>query len=58
MEVGTHVWDRVETAQPNASRKPNVKWKRPYRVVELIRNGVPYLLTNVFMGQEIQRAAK
>lgn len=58
MEAGALVWVRVEVTQPSTSRKLNVKWKGPYRVVEVMRNGGAYVLTKVFTGQEIQRAAE
>ncbi len=48
----------MEVTQTNTGRKLNMKWKGPYRVVEVLRNGGAYVLTNVFTGQEIQRAAE
>ncbi len=51
------MWVRNESTVPGTSRKLNVKWLGPYRVIEVIRDGDVYLLENVFTHQAVQRAA-
>ncbi len=58
VEMGKLVWVKAETTQPNTCRKLNRKWRGPYRVVEVIRDGSAYILQNIFDGKEIQRAAE
>ncbi len=54
---GSLVWVRNESTIPETSCKLNVKWLGPFRVIEVIRDGGAYLLENVFMHQQCQRAA-
>ena len=58
VDEGALVWVKTETSQPGTSSKLGAKWKGPYRVVEVIRDGSAYILKNVFTGKEIQRAAE
>ena len=46
-----------EKTIPGTSRKLNLKWTGPFRVVEVIRNGSAYILVNPVTGQRLQRAA-
>ena len=58
VQEGALVWVKRETGIPGTSRKLNVRWGGPYRVVEVIRGGGAYLVEDVFTGQKIQRAAE
>ncbi len=53
---GSLVWVQKESTVPGTSRKLNVKWLGPYRVIEVIRDGGVYLLENLFTHQAVQRA--
>ena len=58
IENGTLVWVKRETVIPGTSRKMNVRWGGPYRVVDVLRNGGAYVVENSFTGQRLQRAAE
>lgn len=55
--VDSLVWVKNETQVPGTSKKLNVKWLGPYKVVEVVRDGSTYLLKNVFNDNLIERAA-
>ena len=57
VEVNALVWAKCETQIPGTSRKLNVKWLGPYRVLESIRNGAVYRLENCLDQTVIERAA-
>ena len=52
------VWVRSEKTIPGTCTKLNPKWIGPYRVVEVLNEGVAYVVENVFTGQQLQRAAE
>ena len=55
---GTLVWVRREVLLPGTSKKLNLKWDGPYKVVKVIRKGSAYVLENLFTGQKVQRTAE
>ena len=54
---GTLVWVKSETPLHGTCAKLNAKWKGPYRVIEVIRNGQVYVLEDPYSGKCVQRAA-
>ncbi len=42
---------------PGTSRKLNVKWLGPFKVIEVVRDGSLYVLENLFTAQRCQRVA-
>lgn len=55
-EVGSLVLVKIEKIQLNTCQKLNAKWKGPFIVVELLRDGSTYVLRDVFTGTVVQRA--
>ncbi len=55
--AGSQVWVRNESVIPGTSRKLNVKWLGPFKVIEVVRDGSAYILENMFTAQKCQRAA-
>ena len=53
---GTLVWVKSETPSSGTCAKLNAKWKGPYRVIEIIRNGQVYVLEDPYSGKCVQRA--
>ena len=58
VEQGSLVWVKEETVIPNTSRKLNQKWRGPYRVLEVMRDGAKYKLESLFDQTVIERAAE
>ena len=58
VEEGALVWVRSPTNIPGTSRKLNIKWTGPFRVLEKLRDGGAYVVENVFTSQRLQRAAE
>ncbi|KAK4324255.1 hypothetical protein Pmani_005095 [Petrolisthes manimaculis] len=58
VELGSLVWVKQETIIPGTCAKLNQKWKGPYKVAEIIRDGLIYILEDPFTGKNIQRAAE
>ena len=57
VHVSASVWVKSETLLPGNCAKLNAKWKGPYRVIEIIRNGQVYMLEDPYSGKCVQRAA-
>ena len=57
VEKDSLVWVKNETQIPGTSRKLNVKWLGPYKVIEVIREGSTYILKNLFNDSMLERAA-
>lgn len=57
VDTNSLVWVKSETQVPGTSRKLNIKWLGPYKVVQSVRNGATYVLKNVFDDTVIERAA-
>ena len=55
---GTLVWVRREVLLPDTSKKLDLKWNGPYKVVEVIRESSAYVLENLFNRQKVQRTAE
>ena len=47
----------IEKTIPGTCTKLNPKWKGPYKVVEVIRDGHSYILEDPYTGKSVQRAA-
>ena len=58
VSVGSLVWVKSETPLPGTSTKLNAKWKGPYRVSEVIRDGQLYVVEDPYTGKLVQRAAE
>lgn len=56
--IGSLVWVKSETTLPGTCSKLNAKWKGPYKVSEVIRDGQMYLVEDPYSGKTIQRAAE
>ena len=57
VEVDSLVFIKNETQIPGTSKKLNVKWLGPYKVLEKIRDGSAYIVKNVFTDAVVERAA-
>ena len=55
---GSLVWVRNETPVLGTCKKLNLKWKGPYKVVEVIRGGSAYTVADLFTGHTLRRAAE
>lgn len=56
--VGSLVWVKLETTLPGTCTKLNAKWKGPFRVSEVIRDGQVYVVEDPYSGKLVQRAAE
>lgn len=57
VSVGSLVWVKSETPLPGTCTKLNAKWKGPYQVSEVIRDGQLYVMKDPYSGKLVQRAA-
>ena len=58
VSVGSLVWVKSETPLPGTCTKLNAKWRGPYRVSEVIRDGQVYVVEDPYSGKLLQRAAE
>lgn len=56
--VGSYAWVRTEHTIPGTASKLNPRWRGPYKIIEVLQDGLAYMCENQFTGQRIQRAAE
>ena len=57
-EVGDLVWVKAEKTVPNTCSKLNLKWYGPYKVTQVLQEGLAYILKDPFSEKLVQRAAE
>ncbi len=55
---GALVWVKRDVNEPGVCKKLCDKWKSPYKVVKVLRDGGGYIVKDPFTGQMLQRAAE
>lgn len=56
--MDTFVWVKAKSIVPGTCAKLNVPWQGPYRVREVLQDGIAYVLEDLFTGQVLQRSAE
>ena len=55
---GALVWIKSEQQMLGTARKLNRRWKGPYKVIEVLQDGVAYVVENPFTKVQLRRAAE
>ena len=57
VKLGDLVWVKVEKTMAHTSCKLNPKWMGPYKVCEILQEGLAYVMKDPFSERRVQRAA-